>query len=101
MSESVSCLITLESMFDRPAIEAAIRAARVAFFRRINIVPTRMVGRVRDSDRFGIADANAHAEAVAAFNPPPIAPSRIKPALSGYDITASGDHRLGQFRVKV
>ena len=44
--------------------------------------------------------------AVDPFNPQNIdprsmAPSRIKPALAGYDITASGDHRLGRFGVKV
>lgn len=56
---------------------------------------------VRDSDMPGIRAAKAHAEAVAAFNPPPIQPSRVKPAISGMDATASGDHRLGRFGVSV
>lgn len=90
---------TAQDLIDAMIYAMAGMGHRVAEFDKI--VSAGWQPAVRDSDMPGIRAAKAHAEAVAAFNPPPIQQSRVKPAISGMDATASGDHRLGRFGVSV
>ena len=54
---------------------------------------------VQRSDMTGIQAARAHLILELKTEPAPVAPSRVKPALAGLGVTASGDHRLGRFNV--